>query len=174
MSGTNCIDKILISAYLDGELDQEAISRVETHLAACQDCCARYEGMKADRNLLLESLPGAEPPAHLKAHLFRRINSEPEESRTPGWGWTGINQVLSLRHKPWAFAGASIVLFLVVLSAFHLQHRIEDGKLLAEIDRSRAEWVAREKAGNPFHTQLKRAVWQLSPENPFKAFLNER
>ena len=56
MSGKECIREILLSTYLDGELSGKDLIRVEKHLSACRDCRAAYEQMKADRDLLLESV----------------------------------------------------------------------------------------------------------------------
>ena len=175
MSGRNCIEEILLSAYLDGELGQEDAARVEMHLANCSKCSAVYESMQSDRNLLVRALPDVEPSANIKFRLFNRINAETEATRPSGMpAWAGLGWILSLRSRSWALACASIILFAVIMSGFHLQHRIEYGRMLAEIDRSRTEWVARGKAGNPFNIDANGAPLRPSTKNPFEAYLNER
>jgi len=175
MSGRNCIEEILLSAHLDGELGQEDAARVEMHLANCSKCSAVYESMQSDRNLLIGALPDVAPPANIKVRLFSTINAEPEAAQPSGiLAWTGFGWILSLRSRSWALACASIVLFAVVMSALHLQHRIEYGRMLAEINRSRTEWVGRGKAVNPFNIDVNGAPLRPSTKNPFEAYLNER
>jgi anti-sigma factor RsiW len=173
MSGRNCIEGILLSAYLDGELGDEDAARAEMHLATCSKCSTFYEGMKSDRNLLVGALPDEAPPANIKVQLFQRIDAEPEANQPsgiPAWTWPGW--ILSLRSRSWALACASIVLLAVILSAFHLQNHIEYGRMLAEIDHSRTEWVALGKAGNPFNIDINGVPLRPSTKNPFAAYLN--
>ncbi len=175
MSGRNCIQEILLSAYLDGELDEQEAVRVEMHLTKCPKCSGFYESMQQDRNLLIEALPDVAPPANMKVQLFQKINSELKATQPSGiLAWTGAGWILSLRSRSWALACASIVLFAVIMSAFHLQRRIEYGRMLAEIDRSRMEWLERGKTGNPFNIDINGAPLRLSTKNPFEAYLNER
>jgi len=49
----NC-DKIkpLLVGYLDGELDDEQIRRVEEHIAVCKECSAELDEMKRVRKIL--------------------------------------------------------------------------------------------------------------------------
>jgi len=174
MNRKNCIQEILLSAYLDGELAGDALKDVEFHLPGCPDCSAAYERMKAGRDLLLECLPNAEPPAALKPQLFQKIDAAPEILGQSGiMPWTRISQVLPLRSRAWAVACASVVFCAVMISAFHLQRRLEYTRMLADIDRSRAEWVARELAPNPFEIVTRGAQSPVTEANPFKSYLNE-
>jgi anti-sigma factor RsiW len=171
MSGRDCIEEILISAYLDGELAGDELRTVETHLAACRECRAAFESMKSDRNILLEYLPGENPPERLKSQLFRRIDAV-EIRRADRASWLKLGQVFSLKSKAWAYACASVVFVAVIMSALEVQRRLENSRLLAEIDRSRVEWVARDSQVNPF--DIKGARLQVAAGNPFKSYLNER
>ena len=173
MSGRNCIQDILLSAYLDGELGDQDAARVEMHLANCSKCSAFYESMQQDHNLLIGALPDVAPPANIKVQLFQRINAEPNVAQPSGIpAWTVAGWILSLRSRTGALACASIVLFAVIMSAFHLQRRIEYGRMLAEIDHSREELVIRGKAGNPFNVDINGAPLHPSTKNPFEAYLN--
>jgi anti-sigma factor RsiW len=175
MSGKDCIREILISAYLDGELSGNDLFRVEEHLPVCRDCAAAYERMKADRNLLLECMPEANPPVHVKQQLFRKINAAPEiRGRAGILGWLGIGQVIPVRSKAWTAACASVVLFAVILSVFQYQRRLEGNRILAEIDRSKAEWIARDDSMNPFNRDAGKTPVRINAGNPFKSYLNER
>lgn len=41
-----------ISAYLDGQLNQETAIQVEKHLQSCSRCYTEYEGLRSTKNLL--------------------------------------------------------------------------------------------------------------------------
>jgi len=175
MSGKECIREILLSTYLDGELSGKDLIRVEKHLSACRDCRAAYEQMKADRDLLLECMPEANPPANVKHQLFRKINAAPEVPEHTGiLAWLGVGRVIPVRSKALAAACASVVLFAVLLSVFQYQRRLEDTRILAEIDHSRVEWVARDASENPFDMGARGTPVRITAENPFKSYLNER
>ncbi len=175
MSGRNCIEEIVLSAYLDGELPEDALKKVEEHLLDCRDCNAAYERMKADHSLLLECLPDAIPPEHMKLQLFRKINAAPETSRRSGiLSWAGIGRSFPFQSRAWTYACASIVLLAFIITAFQIQRRLEDAKILAEIDRSGTEWAARDYSVNPFNIVYNGIQSQITAKNPFKSYLNER
>jgi predicted anti-sigma-YlaC factor YlaD len=174
MSDVNCIQKIMLSAYLDGELSAHDIKHVETHLADCADCSDSCERMKLDRDFLLACMPEAVPPEYMKQKLFRKINATTEGHRDAGSrAWTWIRPILPLRSRAWTAACASIMLCAILLSVFQYQRRIEDGKILVQIDRAKIEWASRYSSTNPFNIDAKGAPTRLSAENPFKSYLNE-
>ena len=175
MSRRNCTQEDLLSAYLDGELRGDALKHFEEHLASCRHCSVLHETMKSHHHLLMESLIDREPPAHLKAQLFRRIEAETESRQPAGFlGWTGIRLSFSSGFRSWAYACAPVVLLAIIVSAFQLQHRIENGRVLAAIDRSKAEFVARDNAPNPFNIDVNGSPLRFAGKNPFEAYLNER
>jgi anti-sigma factor RsiW len=174
MGERNCIKGILLSEYLDGELAQDTLKNVEQHLADCPDCQAAYERMKAQRNFLIEYLPESDPPPDMKHRLSRRINAAPEIRPHGGiMDWTGIGRVFPLASRTWTFAGASIIFLAVLISAFQFQRYRENARILAEIDRSRAQWDARDHSINPFDIDIKGTSLQFHAENPFKPYLEE-
>jgi predicted anti-sigma-YlaC factor YlaD len=173
MSGANCIREIQLSAYLDRELSANDITQVEAHLAACRDCRHAYESMKTGYDAILECMPDVAPPEYMKQRLFRKINAVTEIRRPAGIrAWTGFGHIFPLRSKAWIAACASIMFFAIALSIFQYQRRLEDNKILAEIDHSKAEWVARGLSMNPFDIEAKGT--RASRENPFQSYLNER
>ena len=50
-----------LSAYLDHELDSEAHARVAAHIAGCQDCQARLDGLR-QTTYAVRALPMETPP----------------------------------------------------------------------------------------------------------------
>jgi anti-sigma factor RsiW len=174
MSGKNCMQEILISTYLDGELSGEALSHAEAHLTNCPDCRAIYDRMKSDRDFLLECMPEATPPAYIKQQLFRRMNAARAMSPHSGiLAWAGIGRMFPLRSRAWIAACASVALFAVMLSVFQYQRRLEDNKILSAIDRSKAEWTTRDHSENPFNIDTSGVPLKRSLENPFNSYLNE-
>jgi anti-sigma factor RsiW len=171
MRGSDCIEEVLISAYLDGELSGDELRTVETHVLSCRECRAVFESIKSDQNLLVEYLPGQNPPERVKAQLFSRIDAA-KIRRAARVDWFKLGPVFSLKSRAWALASASVVFIAVMISAFQVQHRLENSRLLAEIDRSRAEWVARDSKTNPF--DIAGARLPVAAENPFKSYLSER
>jgi predicted anti-sigma-YlaC factor YlaD len=174
MSGANCIQEIQLSAYLDGELSANDMAQVEEHLADCRNCRNAYERMKTGCDAILECMPDVTPPEYVKQRLFRKIDAVAEIRRPAGIrDWIGLRHIFSLRPKAWIAACASIVFFAIALSIFQYQRRLEDNKILAEIDHSKSEWVARGSLKNPFDIASDRASLRNSKENPFQSYLNE-
>ena len=165
MSARDCIREILLSAYLDGELAAGELGKVEEHLACCPKCRTAYEGMKAERSLLLEHLGGAEPAPYVKQRLFRRIDAAPRVR----WPFA----ILSRPSTAWV-ACAAMVFLAMILSVFHIQRRVENAKLLADIDRSKGEWAARGGSVNPFDIDLGGAQLRVASGNPFRSYLEKR
>jgi predicted anti-sigma-YlaC factor YlaD len=174
MNSDNCIQEIDLSTFLDGELPANEIKRVEAHLADCRDCRDVCERMRADRDLLLECMPDIEPPEYLKQRLFREIHTLAETPRRSGIRtWADLGRILPLRSRSWMAACASVLIFVVTFSVFQYQRRLEDKRILAEIDRTRTEWMVRGSSINPFDTFFKGASARMLRENPFRSYLNE-
>jgi hypothetical protein len=125
--------------------------------------------------LLLECLPDANPPAHMKELLLRKINAASQCRESPGiLRWIGPAYLSLSTSRAWAIAAACAFFLAVLLSAFQVQRHFENKKILAEIDRSAAKWAARDFSLNPFNIDVQGAPLQVTTENPFKYFLNER
>jgi len=175
MSERDCIKEILLSEYLDGELAEDALKDVCEHLECCRECNAVYARMKADRSSLLEYLPDPIPPAHMKQQLLRKITAAAENRRHSGiMAWIGLGRPFPSASRALAGAAACVVVLAVVLSSFQFQRHLENKKILAEIDRSGAQWAARNFSLNPFDIDIQGAPLQVTTENPFKSYLNER
>ena len=175
MSGKSCIKEILLSEYLDGELPANAEKEVREHLSGCPECRAIHARMKADRNLLVDHLPAPDPPALMKQQLLRKINAASENRRRSRiMGWIGIGRPFPAASRAWALATACAVFLAAVVSGLQVQRHLENKKILAEIDRSVAQWTTRDFSLNPFDIDMQGAPFQVTTENPFKSYLNER
>jgi len=175
MSGRDCLKEILLSQYLDGELPADAAKRVREHLLRCRDCGAVYEQMESGRSLLSEYLPGFIPPAHVKQQLLRRIDAAQKDRRHSGiLNWVGLWEpgVFSFRAR--AFVAACVIILAAALSSFQIHRHLENKKILAEIDRSGAQWAARDFSLNPFDIDVQGAPLHVTRENPFNFYLGKR
>ena len=63
-SSPSCETAVLVSAYLDGQLQRGELDIVVEHLAECQDCIAEFHEMKEIR-AALRTLPALEIPERL-------------------------------------------------------------------------------------------------------------
>ena len=70
----------LISAYLDRELDGNAMIRIRQHIDECQECRAEYEDLKEIRDRLI-NLPMASPAADLDIRLKMAVFGREEQKR---------------------------------------------------------------------------------------------
>ncbi len=175
MSTRGCIKESLLSEYLDGELPAGAARNIREHLSCCRECNAVYEKLKDDRRLLLEYLPDPNPPEHLKQRLFANITAASKSGNRSGiMGWIGLGRLFPSASRAWAAAAACLVFMAVAVSVFQIQQHFENKKILAEIDRSGAQWAARDFSLNPFDIDIQGAPLRVTMENPFKSYLNER
>ncbi len=168
---SHCRLENLLSAYVDGELSGHAAQDLERHLESCQHCASVLELVQFGEKALRQALPEMQPPAHIKAQLFRRIDSEPENRRLSDF--LALFR-LSFKPRAWAYACAPILLFAVIISAIHVRQGVENGRILAEIDRSRAALATRPNTGNPFSIDVNGAPLRFAGKNPFEAYLNGR
>ncbi len=174
MDAKTCIKGILLSEYLDGELPADAVKSVREHLSCCRECNAVYERMRHDRGFLRECFPDPDPPAHMKQQLLRKISAESEYRDHAGiMNWIGLGRLFPSASRAWAFAAACAVLLAISASILQVQH-FENKKILAEIDRSGAQWAARDYSLNPFDIDIQGAPLKATTENPFQSYLNER
>lgn len=86
----------MLSAYIDGVLDENEISAVENHIRVCSFCSqeltALWETVK-----LLNSLGEVNPPGEFRSQLMQRLETMPEEDakgrgRVDGPKLTGMRQ----------------------------------------------------------------------------------
>ncbi len=65
-----------LSAYVDGELEDELCSVLEQHLEDCEDCRIVVDTLKKTVYLYHTTAPAEELPADIRERLFRSLNIE--------------------------------------------------------------------------------------------------
>jgi len=70
----------LMTACLDGRLDQAEIMRLEEHLAVCGTCQAEWQRVSVV-DQLFKSAPSRSAPAHLHAQVMTRIHRRDQARR---------------------------------------------------------------------------------------------
>jgi hypothetical protein len=72
--------KALLSAYMDGVLEESEARRVEEHLASCDACRSELIGLEELRNEV-GSLTQVKAPAGFKSALMKRISDRPSKGK---------------------------------------------------------------------------------------------
>lgn len=85
--------KKLISAYVDGELDQEKIKEVRAHLQTCPACAAEL-GKLQQAWTWLELLPAVKAPAFFATKVLRKIEERSKLSRLQHYLGDFLNRAL--------------------------------------------------------------------------------
>ena len=114
----NCDDvKPQLTAYLDGELEDDRGSAVRGHLRECEACRAASEDEAALRDGL-RALPSLDVPSTLWAGVQRQLaNAEVQDAHTPHWRlvarrWGGVVQ--SWLTPRFAIASAAVAVIVCV------------------------------------------------------------
>src|SRR5438093_6973963 len=94
----DCADvRPLLSAYHDGEAAPDERTRVERHLAGCDDCrqvLAEYRAIGGD----MRALPVPVPPAGLRRDVWRAIEAQ-GAGRAASGASTRAGKVTTIRQK---------------------------------------------------------------------------
>jgi hypothetical protein len=94
------------SAWVDGELPEEAAAHLSRHTAACRSC-AREAEMLRRLGAMLDRLPAAPAPPHLSQVTLRRFRQEIENPGLVEW-WRGLG--LAMRGAVCSAAIGGLVL----------------------------------------------------------------
>jgi hypothetical protein len=118
-----CTDaRVQITAYLDGELADEAGSAMRGHLRTCEACrvVARDEAALRDG---LRDLPAVDPPASLWAGVQARLAAaEMADAERPAWR-RRVARWLSVTRRAWPLPLAGLaVAAAAVLLVWHSHH----------------------------------------------------
>ena len=112
----NC-DKfsVLITRYIDNELDSLGKDEVKTHLTECSECNESYLLEVQVKELLRERLPIVKAPAYLRSRIRRTLI---RDGNRPGF-WQLVHSLFLYRPVTASFAMA-LIAFMVFLPTVQL------------------------------------------------------
>ena len=114
------------SAYIEDELDYQAVRTFEAHLNACESCRREFTLFRESLDLL-HQLPQIEPSTEFNAALKTRLADTQVES-TPFLG-----RVLQPLHGQIRFALSGVAVMLVMVAGFYFYQKTSINPELVEI-----------------------------------------
>lgn len=63
-----------LSAYVEGDLEQEVCAEIERHLASCENCRVVVDTLSKTIYLVHESAARVTAPEDVRQRLYRRLN----------------------------------------------------------------------------------------------------
>ena len=131
-------NRLLLSAYFDGELDLVRSLEIEEHAKSCPDCAAELERQRSLRTALRSGGLYQAAPNSLRERVAAAVGAKSSESISPAQGSATKAAIIHVPARRWtAFewigiaAGIAIVLFLGIKSISDRQSA-RRGDLLAE------------------------------------------
>lgn len=111
----NCKEtqQLIITDYIDGEIDGREKARIEGHVAVCRECRKFYEGAKEVTTGLFNGLDRAEPAEHVWQNIKAEITAGHE--RRPAFIRGIFERLRYVFYIPRpAFAVATILTMLLI------------------------------------------------------------
>jgi len=118
----NKVRDILLTDYIDGELDRETSSRVEEHLSGCAACRTFYETVKARTEAPFRDAEDIKPPEGLWERIEAEISRQNAPLQRPDLAEV-LSSIFSLK-KP-VLAAVSILVLIAVFfgGSRYMQYR---------------------------------------------------
>ena len=111
----------VLEEYLAGELNTDAQTAIEVHIAACQDCQNELN-FALEVGEMLQELPRTQPPAEVFDQVAAYVQSQPEPT-TQGW-FNSLKQALrGLSIRPVAVGAVTASLIILVTFSAYQQHQ---------------------------------------------------
>ncbi|HEY7167466.1 MAG TPA: anti-sigma factor [Candidatus Binatia bacterium] len=127
--------------YAIGALDGEELNDFELHLASgCPLCAACVRDTRESVKLLHDSLPGEEPPRHLKRRILDQIAPAQAHGTRPGrtftfrWDWLSIGI---------GALAAAVVMIVLASNLKRTQSQLQEVR--AQLDLARAQSEAKDE-----------------------------
>lgn len=107
-----------VSAYIDGELDQNLVTEFEQHISDCAGCQTLVQAEKRMKQIVVESYHPEKAPFSLRAGVRRELAKR----------HTKVGFFRSLFVRPAALIATTVVFLMIVSVAFQVYHsgRISD------------------------------------------------
>lgn len=111
----------VLEEYLAGELNTDAQTAIEAHMAACQDCQNELN-FALEVGEMLQELPRPQPPAEVFNQVAAYVQSHPKPT-TQGW-FDSLKQALhGLSIRPVAVGTVAASLIILVTFGAYQQHQ---------------------------------------------------
>lgn len=111
----------VLEEYLAGELNADAQTAIETHLAICQDCQNELD-FALELSEALQEVPKPEPPSDVFDHVAAYVRSHPQPT-TQGW-FDSLKQALrGLSIRPVTVGAVTASLIILVTFGAYQQHQ---------------------------------------------------
>lgn len=108
---------LILTDYIDGELDQRAKDEIDAHLSACRECFVFAESLKKDVAAPIRHAARQNVPEDLWRLVKSRIEEERHPAKEPRPVFEFITSLFVVRRPALGLAGV-VVLFLIVSSIF--------------------------------------------------------
>jgi anti-sigma factor RsiW len=108
----------LLHGYADGELDAANVVDLEAHLAGCRKCQERMTDLRMVKDVIRESRPRFEVPAHLRARIERSIPAQ-RTKRGNHWALPAISGALA--------ASLAMMLFVPLRTEVPIEDQLVQG-----------------------------------------------
>ncbi len=116
-----------LSSYLDGEVSTQESRAIAAHLAVCDDCRDRFDGMQNLVSGLLR-LEREGPPPELASRVLGQVEAVAEGRRSVRPDWRGrLAYLFGVPHQP-VLRNASVVGLAFVFSLFLVTNGAEVGR----------------------------------------------
>jgi len=113
------IRSIILTDYVDKELDAKTAERIEGHLQICQECRSLAEKVRTDMALIFGEHGRKEAPIYLWRAIKNRIEETHSEIKAQGYVKSFFNRLTLLKLVP---ALAAIVLLIFIGSFLLYNH----------------------------------------------------
>ena len=111
----------ILEEYLAGELNTDAQTAIEAHIAACQDCQNELN-FALEVGEMLQELPRPQPPTEVFDQVAAYVQSHPKPT-TQGW-FDSLKQALrGLSIRPVAVGAVTASLIILVTFSAYQQHQ---------------------------------------------------
>ncbi len=143
---------VLITRYIDDELDVSGKNEVKIHLRECSECNETYEQEMQVKKLLRERLPIVKAPAYLRSRIRRNLI---RDGNRPGF-WQLVHSLFLYRPVTASFVMA-LIAFTVFLPTVQLDNPFDVLGEQAQTAQLKGEIICldcefRSKSGvNPAH-----------------------
>src|SRR5271154_4843841 len=123
-----------VMAYLDGELEARRAAALAAHLVSCSECQEVAQGFRAVSERML-SFEVEHPAAGMNETVLAALDSgeaakasgAKDAAERKGWEWMGIFS----HPRVWAFAGAVVVVAMLVIGIPSARRRSTSSELQA-------------------------------------------